>query len=141
MKDRNRIKALIQSEQGVTFVEMLFSVFILAVVIVGTIALFAKCAVFVAEIKEHAIVKSALNERMEEIRAMAYSSITNLSSTFTPSGASQLRNAGGAVVVDDPFSDTNIRRVTLTVSWTSPQGKSLTKSLAAYFTNSGINQQ
>ncbi len=141
MPQQNKIKYLFRSEQGVTFVEMLFSVFILSIVIVGTIALFAKCDVFATEIKEHAIVKSALNERMEEVRAMGYSSITSLSSTFTSAGFTQLHNASGSATVDDPFSDTNIRRVTLTVSWSSPQGKSLTKSLAAYFTNSGINQQ
>lgn len=132
---------LLRSEQGATLVEVLISVMILSVVIVGTVALFARCSVFAAEIKNHAIVNNALNEEMEVIRGLAYSSITSLSSTFTGTGFSLLHNATGTATVDDPFSNSDIRRVTLTVSWNTPQGKSMTKSLTAYFTNSGINQQ
>ncbi len=141
MAKRNKNMYHLKSEQGGTLVEVMISVYILSVVIVGTIALFANCNVFMAEIKEHAIANSALNQRMEEIRALSYSSITNLSSSFSATGFSLLDNAAGTVTVDNPFNANDIRRVTLMVSWTSPQGRSMSKSLAAYFTNNGINQQ
>lgn len=137
----SRSRSRITSESGGTLVEVLIAVFILSVVMVGIVGLFAQGDVFVNQIKEHAIVNSALNERMEQIRGMAFSSITGLSSSFTGTGFDQLHNAAGTAAVDDPFSDTNIRRVTLTVSWTSPQGISVTKSLAAYFTSNGVNRK
>lgn len=137
----NNAKYLNKLEQGMTLVEVLVSVFILAVVLVGTVALFAKCSVFAAELKEHSIVNNALNERMEELRNMSYSSITSLSSSFSAIGFSELDNATGSLTLDNSFSNTKIQKVTLTVSWTSPQGRSLSKSLSAHFVDGGINQQ
>ncbi len=137
----SRSRSRITSESGGTLIEVLIAVFILSVVMVGIVGLFVQGDIFVTQIKEHSIVNSILNERMEEIRGMAYSSITGLSSSFSGTGFNQLHSASGIATVDDPFGDTNIRRVTLTVSWTSPQGKSMTKSLGAYFTNTGVNRQ
>ena len=131
----------IQSKQGGTLVEVMITTLILSFVVVGTIGLFAKCNVFAGEIREHNIINNALNERMEEIRGMAYSSVSSLSSTFTAVGFSELNSATGALTLEDPFSDSDIRKVTLTANWTSQQGRSMTKSMVAYVTNTGINGQ
>ena len=70
----------IQSESGSTLVEVMFCVAVLAVVAVGAIGTFAKCSAFAENIREHTIVKFALNERMEEMRDMSYNTIINLNS-------------------------------------------------------------
>jgi len=67
--------------------------------------------------------------------------VTALGSTFTAGGLSQLTNVTATQTVDDPFSDADIKRVTLTVSWAGPQGRILNKGLSAYVTNEGINKQ
>ena len=92
-------------------------------------------------IREHAIVNSALNERMEEIRGMSFATILALSSTFTTTGFNQIKNATGSMTLTDSFSNSNIRKVTLTVSWTASSGRSENRSLVAYVTNQGINKQ
>lgn len=138
-----RGRNLINTEQGVTLVEVMISVLILSFVTVGTLAMFAKCSLFAGSIKEHSIVNNGLNERMEEIRNMAFSAITNLgsSSTFTATGFTELSNPTGTVTVDDPFTDDDIKRVTVTVTWDTRQGRAMTKSMSAYVANSGINRQ
>ena len=131
-----------RSEQGGTLVEVMITSLILAIVIVGSMAIFAKCNIFANGLREHSIINNALNERMEEIRGMAFSSVLVLPSTFTATGFVELTpNATGTLVLEDTFSDTNIRKVTLTASWTGQEGRSMTKSMAAYVTSNGINKQ
>jgi len=130
-----------RSEQGGTLVEVMITTLILSFVTVGTIGLFAKCSVFASEIREHTIINHALNERMEEIRGMAYSAVSILSTTFTATGFNELNNATGTLASEDTFSDSNIRKITLTADWTSPQGRAMSKSMVAYVTNTGINKQ
>jgi len=130
-----------RSEQGGTLIEVMITTLILSFAIVGTIAVFAKCSVFVGEIRGHTIINNALNERMEEIRGMPYSSVSILPTTFTATGFNELKNATGTLTLEDSFSDSNIRKVTLTANWTSPQGRSMSKSMVTYVTNNGINKQ
>ena len=135
------VKTRVHSRQGTSFVEVLLSTLILLIVIVGVITLFGKSSVMTNVIREHAIVNSALNERMEEIKGMSYDDILDLSSTFTTAGFDQLKNAAGTLALTDSMSDSDIRKVTLTISWTSSAGRSESRSLVAYVTNQGINKQ
>src|SRR5262245_59545872 len=109
----------LKSEQGTSFVEMLLATLILLIVIVGIITLFSKSTVMANEIREHSIVNSALNERMEEIRNMDYDDILTLASTFSTTGFDQIKNATGSMTLTNTFNNDNIRKVTLTVNWTS----------------------
>ena len=132
---------IMHTQEGTTLVEVLLAVVILAVVIVGSIALFAKCSVFAEEIKEHSIVNNALNERMEEIRDMPYNTILGLGTSFTAAGFTQLDNTSGTMTLEDTFSDSDIRKVNLVINWSTAQGRAYNKSLSAYVTNTGINKQ
>lgn len=138
---RQKIKNFFKSKRGLTLVEALVATLILSIVIVGVVALFAKTRDFLSQIKENSIANNTLNERLEEIRGMDYTSILALGTTFTAAGFSQLKSATGSVTVDDPFSKSDIRRITLTVSWTSAQGRAKSKSLAMLVTNKGINKK
>jgi len=130
-----------KSKQGMTFVEILVTTVLLSVAIGGGIAVFAKCNIFANEIRERSIVNNALNEGMEDIRGMSYAAILNLGTTFTATELSQLNNVTGSLTLEDPFADSNIRKVTLTVNWASPEGRPQTKSLVALITKDGINKQ
>lgn len=131
----------LMSRQGGTLVEVMIAAMILAAATIGALAVFSKCSVLANELKEHAIAGNALNERIEEIRAMDYATITALGSTFTTGGFTLLNNVMGIQVIEDAFSDDDIRKVTLTVSWTSSQGRDMNKSLSTYIANSGIDKK
>jgi type II secretory pathway pseudopilin PulG len=138
------MESIIKSKQGLTLGEVLVSAAILSIVIVGIIGLFVNCNIMANEIREQSIVTNALNERMEDIRGMDYTTLLGIGTTFTPDGFSQLNanaNPTGSLTLDNPFSDDDIRRVTLTVNWTTQRGRSLNKSLVTLVTNSGINKQ
>ena len=139
-----------RSEQGGTLVEVMITVLILSIAIVGTIAVFAQCNIFVNEVREQFFVNNALNEGMEEIRGMPYLDLNPEDPTnpltppaeFDASGLSSLNNATGSITVDDTiFSNDKIVKVTLTVNWTGIRGILMSKSLAAYVTDNGINKQ
>ena len=147
-KIANSIK---RSEQGGTLVEVMITVLILSIAIVGTITVFAQCNIFVNELREHLFVNNALNEGMEEIRGMPYLTLNPPDQDpgdpvippppFNASGLSALNNATGSITVDDTiFSNDKIVKVTLTVNWTGIR-RSMSKSLSAYVTDDGINKQ
>jgi len=129
-----------RSEQGGTLVEVMITTLILLIAMVGTITIFAQCTIFVNGLREHSIINNALNEGMEEIRGMSYSSLI-APATFTATGFSELNNATGTLTLEDTFGNSNIRKVTLTANWTSIDRRSMSKSIVAYVTNNGINKQ
>ena len=135
------IRGRIVNNRGTSFVEMLLATLILLIVIVGIITLFSKSTVMANQIREHAIVNSTLNERMEEIRNMDYDDILTLPTTFSTTGFNQIKNAAGSMTLTDSFSNANIRKVTLTVTWTSSSGRSENRSLVCFVTKEGINRQ
>jgi len=129
-----------RSEQGGTLVEVMITTLILSIAMVGTITIFAQCNIFVNGLREHSIINNALNEGLEEIRGMSYSSLT-APATFTAAGLSELNDATGTLTLEDTFGNSNIRKVTLTVNWTGIERRSMSKSMVAYVTNNGINKQ
>ena len=132
-----------RSEQGGTLVEVMITVLILSIAILGTITVFARCNILVNELKEHSIVNNTLNEQMEEIRGMSYSTLDPASPpSFTAAGLGELNNATGAITVDNTiFSNTKISKITSTITWTGIGRRSMSKSLSAYVTDDGINKQ
>ena len=138
---RQHVQRAITSQHGTSLVEVLMAVAVLSIVVVGAISLFAQSSILTTMLKEQVIVNNALNERMEEIRNMPYSTITGLGSSFTTSGFNQLDNASGTLSLQDAFSDADIRKVNVVISWTSVQGRPVSKGLSAYITNNGINKQ
>jgi len=149
-----KLRKILRSEKGLTLSEVLISVGILSIAIVGTIGVFAKCNVFAAEMKESTLASQVLNEAMEEIRGKTFAEIENLAADATPSttainpkpkGLSEFTarsNADLTFTRDYPITgDTNICRIRLVVDWTSPQGRVMSKHLVALVTDRGINKK
>ena len=72
---------------------------------------------------------------------MTFDNILALGSSFTAAGFSNLSNPTGTLIIDNPYSTDNIRRVTIIVGRTSPQGRFLSKTLVTLVTRGGINRQ
>lgn len=131
----------IKSSKGFTLVEVMITVLLLAFALIGTVAVFTNSSVYMAEIRQQSIATQALKEEIEEIRDMPFDTVTSLSSTFTSSGFSGLVNPVGTRTIDDPYSDNDIRRVTVSLAWESPQGRGMSSSMGTLVTREGINKQ
>jgi len=134
-------KAAKRCRSGFTLVEVLVSVLILATALTGSLLVFTKSNILISEIQQYAIANQAIKEEIEEIRDLTYAEVLVRSSTFTKTSMANLANAAGTLAIDDALSDDDIRRVTATLAWDSPRGRSLSVSSSTYVTNSGINRQ
>lgn len=134
-------KSIKGGRSGFTLVEVLVSVFVLAISLTGSLLVLTRCNVFVSETRQRSIASQAVKEEMEEIRDLSYVSILAMGNTFITTSMDNLTNPVGTLTIDDALSDSDIRRVTATLAWDSQQGRSLSTSLSTYITNSGINKQ
>ncbi len=135
------MKNFLRGKIGFTLVEALIAAFLLGICMVGVVKLFYDSIYFVAETREVAIASQAAKEEVELIRNMPYTAITGLSSTFTSPGFSYLNSAAGAVSVDNIYGASDIRRVSVTVTWNSIRGRAMSRSMATLVTRNGINRQ
>jgi Tfp pilus assembly protein PilV len=132
---------VLKNETGFTMVEALISTMILALslFIVG-LAIYAEFPV-INQNREKAIATLSAQEEVESIRGMPFDTMLSLGSSFTTSGFSYLSNPVGALTIDDIMGNANIRRISVTVSWSSLAGGTMQKSLVTLVTRNGINKQ
>ncbi len=93
-----------------------------------------------AENRTRMYAENAIREEMEIIRSMTYSSIAALGdgSSFNNAQLGKLDQATGVRGIANAF-DSNIKKITLTVTWTAPSGRVLTQSITTFVTQGGIN--
>lgn len=127
--------------KGFALIEAVMAAFILAISLfaVGT-AVYSQFSAL-NQNREKAIATLAAQEEIENIRGMSYDAILGLGSSFTASGFEYLKNPAGAVAVDNIYGTSDIRRISVTVSWASIMGQRLEKKLATLVTRNGINKQ
>ena len=126
-------------EGGFTLIEITLTILIIVIVSIGIVSIFSHGFTVSTETREISIATQAAQEEIECIRDMAFGSIT---SSFTTSGFTHLTNPVGTVTVDTYIAGENdIKKVTVTVSWTSAGGRSLTKSLVTLITREGIDKK
>jgi Tfp pilus assembly protein PilV len=125
------------SESGFTLVEALLSILILGISLINIAMVFSDGIVFISKMKEISIATQDAQAEMEKIRDMNFSSIA--SHTFTPAG---LTNPTGTVTVSSaPGADSNMKSVTVKVTWTSYLGTTVKRSLVTFVTNEGIDRK
>ncbi|MFC1590219.1 hypothetical protein ACFL42_01855 [Candidatus Omnitrophota bacterium] len=136
------IKQLIfKNRKAFTITEALLATVIVGLAVVPIGMLFYVGYSYVGQVRETSIAMQAIQEEVETIRNMDYDDILAIGSDFEGAGFGRLEDAVGEVVIDDPLGEANIRRVTVTVSWTSTVGREMSKSMATLVTNGGINKQ
>jgi len=129
------------NKKGFTLLETIFAIIILSIALIAILSFFSANSFFIIEIKERFIAAQAAQEEMELIRDMAFDDILMLSSSFTATGFSSLKDPIGTLTVDNPYGIDDMRRITITVAWTSSKGRTFSRSLVTLVTREGINRQ
>ena len=122
-------------------VEVLVSIFLLGTCLLVITFAFSAGMEYIMMIKERSIATQSAQECIELIRDMPFSDILTVSSDFTSPGMNSLDSATGTITVDNPNGTDDMRRVTITIDWTSIRGTAESKTLVTFVTRGGINKQ
>jgi len=126
-------------EEGLTYIEVLVTVVILAVVLIALLSCFVHGFNVLSRIKQTAVATQAIQEELELIRNMSFNDILTLDSSFTNESLSLLEESTGAVNVEDSLGD-DIKKLTVSVFW-SYRDIQMRKDVVTYITRKGINRK
>lgn len=139
----------LSNKKGFTLIEVLSASVIMAIGLLAVITAIYSQTTFLNENREQTIASLTAQGEIENIRGMKFSDILALTS-FDKDDAPGLAylhyGSGfgkGDIKVDDAgfTSDSHIKRVSVTVTWNSINGKTLQKTMATLVTENGINKQ
>ena len=128
-------------KSGFTLIEVLCALFLVSGAIMGTLSVFVDGSNFITELRLHAVALNAANEKLEMIRGMPFDAILVLPSNFIANGFNELDEPTGTIILDNIYGSNDIRRITVSVSWNSPRGRILNRTLVTFMTRKGINRQ
>ena len=126
-------------EDGFTFIEVLVTIVILAVVLIALLTCFLHGFNVISRMKQMAIATQSIQEELELIRNMPFSDILSLDSSFTNDSLSVLENSSGILSIEDS-SGAEIKKLTVSVLWTH-RGRQMRKDVVTYVTKKGINKK
>jgi type II secretory pathway pseudopilin PulG len=126
-------------EQGLTYIEVLVTMVILAVVLIALLSCFLNGFNVLSRMKQMTIATQAIQEELELIRNMPFNDILTLGSSFTNESFSFLEGSNGAVNVEDSLGD-SIKKLTVSVFW-SYRNRPMRKDVVTYITKKGINRK
>ena len=127
--------------RGFTIVEVMTSM-AYAAVIMTSLALMLNSGFFVStNNRDLSYSQNAMREQLETLRRTSFDTIVALpaSSTFTNAQLTKLPSGVGTMAVASGFDTTNIKKITLSVSWSSRRGQTLTSQMTTYISRQGIN--
>ena len=115
---------------------------ILGLVLGSTLIIISRSSKYLADLRVRARSSQVLQQRIEELRAMSWTQITNLPATFTSAidtdktykktlMLSDYQSANGTAVVV---------RVTAQVVWTNQRSAVMTNTLTTLISNGGLNK-
>lgn len=126
-------------EDGFTFIEVLVTIAILAMVLMAILSSFIYGFNVLSRMKQKTVATQCIQEELELIRNMAYDDIANLGSTFTNDNLSLLENSSGILNVEDSAGD-DIKKLTVSVVWTY-RGNQMREDIVTFVTRKGINKR
>ncbi len=139
----------LSNKKGFTLAETLFASVIMAMGLLAAITATYLQTTILNKNREQTIASLTAQGEIENIRGMKFSDILTLTS-FDKDDAPGLAylhygsgDGKGDIEVDSAgFTiDSNIQRVSVTVTWNSINGKTLKKTMATLVTKNGINKQ
>jgi Tfp pilus assembly protein PilV len=132
----------LRRETGATFVETIIASAIVIVVLVSVIAIIGQATRYLANIRLTARSSQILQQKMEDIRLMSWSSIEAMPTTFSDPSDTNNIFAGAVSLADyDTFNGTStVKRVTLTVTWVDRNSRVATNKLSTLIANGGLNR-
>ncbi len=119
--------------KGFTLIEVLIAVFIIAISLLGLAIGFSNGLAWIQVIREVSVANRIAQEKMEEIRGTDPADI--------PYNTEETKLDKYNVYVDSPVQiEVGLTQATVRVTWTSHSGRELSRSLATYVTEWGINK-
>jgi len=126
-------------EEGLTYIEVLVTMVILAVVLIALLSCFLHGFNVLSRMKQMAVATQSIQEELELIRNMPFKDILTLDSSFTNESLSLLEGSTGAVNVEDSLGD-DIKKLTVSVFW-SYRDMQMRKDVVTFITRKGINRK
>ena len=128
-----------KQEEAFTLIEVLVTIFILAIVLLTLITVFVYGFNLLSRTNQVNLATQIAHEQVEIIRNTAFDNITSLGSSFTDSKISNLLNGQGGLTVEDSLGP-DIKKVTVTVTW-DYRGRQMKKDVVTLITREGISKK
>lgn len=128
-----------KTEEGLTYIEVLVTMVILAVVLVALLSCFLHGFNVLSRMRQMAIATQSIQEELERIRNMSYNDVLTLGSSFTNESLSLLENGSGVLSLEDSLG-VDIKKLTVSVLW-SYRETQMRKDVVTYITKKGINRK
>jgi len=126
-------------EDGFTFIEVLVTIMVLAVVLIALFSCFLYGFTVISRMRQTAIVTQCLQEELELIRNMPFNNILSLDSSFENESLSLLEDSSGILSLEDSGGD-DIKKLTVSVIW-SYKGRQMRRDIVTFVTRKGINKR
>ena len=126
-------------EQGLTYIEVLVTMVILAVVLIALLSCFLHGFNVLSRMRQMAIATQSIQEELESIRNMSYNDVLTLGTSFTNESLSLLDDSSGVISLEDSLGD-DIKKLTVSVLW-SCRDTEMRKDVVTYITKKGINRK
>ncbi|NIM59760.1 MAG: prepilin-type N-terminal cleavage/methylation domain-containing protein [Candidatus Aminicenantes bacterium] len=128
-----------KSEKGLTYIEVLVTMVILAVVLVALLSCFLHGFNVLSRIRQMSIATQSIQEELERIRNMSYNDVLALGTSFTNESLSLLENGSGVLSLEDSLGD-DIKKLTVSILW-SYREMEMRKDVVTFITKKGINRK
>lgn len=126
-------------EQGLTYIEVLVTMVILAVVLIALLSCFLHGFNVLSRMRQMAIATQSIQEELELIRNTSFNDILTMDSSFTNESLSLLEDSSGVISLEDSLGD-DIKKLTVSVLW-SYRETQLRKDVVTFITKKGINRK
>jgi type II secretory pathway pseudopilin PulG len=135
-------RKLVNGKDGFTLLEAMVATMILGFVLASVLAVLSQCARYLTDIRRSARASQMLQQEMEYVRLLDWSTLQSLTNRFTdPSDTNHIYTG---TITQSAYSSygstTTVEEVTLTVTWTNQVGCILTNNLTTLVSNGGLNK-
>ena len=129
-----------RGQKGYTLVETMISIGI-GILVIAAVGSTLDAGIFTAvDNRSRLYATNALREELETMRHTNFDTMVGYgaSSSFANAQVTHLQGGSGTRNIANSFGS-DIKKITLTVSWTSRQGRTLSQSLTSYISRKGLN--
>ncbi len=132
---------MLNYQRGFTLVELMISVVIGLLVITGIMVTLSTGTSSTADNRSRLYATNALRTELEVLRTTAFDTVVAMGSTsnFSNTQVAHLVGGTGTLAIGGSSIGQDIKKITMTVGWTSQDGRALSESLTSYITRKGLN--